>query len=100
MMRCISKSRVGNASLLPRYQARLGNACQLSRGWRGRYLELLSSLARVPFAKPSFECRHYQALLGSESEFDYHYRVGVYCDSETIEFLRVGTREDFSKKFP
>jgi mRNA-degrading endonuclease RelE of RelBE toxin-antitoxin system len=32
--------------------------------------------------------------------FDYRYRVGVYCDGDVIEFLRVGTREDFYNKFP
>jgi len=33
-------------------------------------------------------------------KFDYRYRIGVFCDGETIEFLRVGNREDFYKKFP
>ncbi|MGZ8190277.1 MAG: type II toxin-antitoxin system RelE family toxin [Methylococcaceae bacterium] len=33
-------------------------------------------------------------------KFDYHYRMGIYCDGETIEFLRVGSRESFYKKFP
>jgi len=32
-------------------------------------------------------------------KFDHNYRIGVYCDSETIEFLKVGTRGDFYKKF-
>ena len=33
-------------------------------------------------------------------KFDYRYRIGVYYDGETVEFLRVGNREDFYKKFP
>lgn len=32
--------------------------------------------------------------------FDYRYRIGLYYDGDTIEFLRVGRREDFYKKFP
>lgn len=32
--------------------------------------------------------------------FDYRYRIGVYCDGDVVEFLRVGTREDFYNKFP
>jgi mRNA-degrading endonuclease RelE of RelBE toxin-antitoxin system len=33
-------------------------------------------------------------------KFDYRYRIGIYCDNDTIEFLRVGNREDFYKRFP
>jgi len=33
-------------------------------------------------------------------KFDYHYRIGIYVDGENIEFLRLGNREDFYKKFP
>jgi mRNA-degrading endonuclease RelE of RelBE toxin-antitoxin system len=33
-------------------------------------------------------------------KFDYRYRIGLYFDGEVIEFLRVGNREDFYKKFP
>ncbi|SJM95703.1 Plasmid stabilization system [Crenothrix polyspora] len=33
-------------------------------------------------------------------KFDYRYRIGIYVDGDTIEFLRVGNREDFYKKFP
>jgi mRNA-degrading endonuclease RelE of RelBE toxin-antitoxin system len=33
-------------------------------------------------------------------KFDYRYRIGIYFDGETIEFLRVGAREDFYKRFP
>ncbi len=33
-------------------------------------------------------------------KFDYRYRIGLYFDGEIIEFLRVGTREDFYKRFP
>jgi mRNA-degrading endonuclease RelE of RelBE toxin-antitoxin system len=32
--------------------------------------------------------------------FDYRYRIGIYCEHDTIQFLRVGAREDFYKKFP
>ena len=32
-------------------------------------------------------------------KFDYHYRIGIYFEGEEIEFLRVGNREDFYKKF-
>jgi mRNA-degrading endonuclease RelE of RelBE toxin-antitoxin system len=33
-------------------------------------------------------------------KFDYRYRIGLYLDGETLQFLRVGHREDFYKKFP
>ncbi len=33
-------------------------------------------------------------------KFDYRYRIGIYYDGGDIEFLRVGSREDFYKKFP
>jgi hypothetical protein len=33
-------------------------------------------------------------------EFDYRYRIGIYCDQDTLQFLRVGPRGDFYKKFP
>jgi mRNA-degrading endonuclease RelE of RelBE toxin-antitoxin system len=33
-------------------------------------------------------------------KFDYRYRIGIYFDDNDIEFLRVGKREDFYKKFP
>ncbi|MDP3009320.1 MAG: hypothetical protein Q8N30_09680 [Methylococcales bacterium] len=33
-------------------------------------------------------------------KFDYRYRIGIYFDGETIEFLRIGAREDFYKRFP
>ncbi|HAO19790.1 MAG: hypothetical protein BWK80_08125 [Desulfobacteraceae bacterium IS3] len=33
-------------------------------------------------------------------KFDYRYRIGVYCDDDIVQFLRVGSREDFYKKFP
>jgi len=33
-------------------------------------------------------------------KFDYRYRIGFYFEGEEIEFLRVGNREDFYKKFP
>ena len=33
-------------------------------------------------------------------KFDYRYRIGVYFDGDAIQFLRVGARGDFYKKFP
>ena len=33
-------------------------------------------------------------------KFDYRYRMGVYSDGDTVQFLRVGARGDFYKKFP
>lgn len=33
-------------------------------------------------------------------KFDYRYRIGIYFDGEIIEFLRIGAREDFYKRFP
>jgi mRNA-degrading endonuclease RelE of RelBE toxin-antitoxin system len=33
-------------------------------------------------------------------KFDYRYRIGIYCEGGTIQFLRVGSRESFYKKFP
>lgn len=33
-------------------------------------------------------------------KFDYRYRMGLYLEGKTLQFLRVGRREDFYKKFP
>ena len=33
-------------------------------------------------------------------KFDYRYRIGIFCKGEVIEFLRVGRREGFYKRFP
>jgi len=33
-------------------------------------------------------------------KFDYRYRIGIFLENETIQFLRVGSRESFYKKFP
>lgn len=33
-------------------------------------------------------------------KFDYRYRIGIYCSGEEIQFLRVGSRESFYKRFP
>ena len=33
-------------------------------------------------------------------KFDYRYRIGVYLDEDVVQFLRVGARGDFYKKFP
>jgi len=33
-------------------------------------------------------------------KFDYRYRIGIFYTGESIEFLRVGSREDFYKRFP
>ncbi len=33
-------------------------------------------------------------------KFDYRYRIGIYLENEAVQFLRVGSREDFYKKFP
>ena len=33
-------------------------------------------------------------------KFDYRYRIGVYLDNDTLQFLRAGGRGDFYKKFP
>ena len=33
-------------------------------------------------------------------KFDYRYRIGIYCESKIIQFLRVDNREGFYKKFP
>jgi hypothetical protein len=33
-------------------------------------------------------------------KFDYRYRIGIFCMGEEIEFLRVGRREGFYKRFP
>jgi mRNA-degrading endonuclease RelE of RelBE toxin-antitoxin system len=33
-------------------------------------------------------------------KFDYRYRIGVYYEKDSMEFLRVGPRGDFYKKFP
>jgi len=33
-------------------------------------------------------------------KFDYRYRIGIFCDEDIVQFLRIGRREDFYKKFP
>ncbi|BCG65838.1 MAG: mRNA interferase RelE/StbE [Methyloprofundus sp.] len=33
-------------------------------------------------------------------KFDYRYRIGIFLDAGTVQFLRVGRRESFYKKFP
>ena len=33
-------------------------------------------------------------------KFNYRYRIGIYCENELIQFLRVDNREGFYKKFP
>ncbi|MEI7840500.1 MAG: hypothetical protein WCJ11_08370 [Methylococcaceae bacterium] len=33
-------------------------------------------------------------------KFDYRYRIGIFCTGDVLEFLRVGSRESFYKKFP
>lgn len=33
-------------------------------------------------------------------KFDYRYRIGIYVNDNAVQFLRVGRREDFYKKFP
>lgn len=33
-------------------------------------------------------------------KFDYRYRIGIYCENELIQLLRVDNREGFYKKFP
>jgi len=45
-----------------------------------------------------------EKIVGCENfyriKFDYRYRIGIYVNNESVQFLRVGTREDFYKKFP
>ncbi|MEM9219167.1 MAG: hypothetical protein AAGD25_33135 [Cyanobacteria bacterium P01_F01_bin.150] len=33
-------------------------------------------------------------------KFDYRYRIGLYCDSDVVEILKIGSREGFYKEFP
>jgi len=33
-------------------------------------------------------------------KFDYRYRIGIYCENELIQFLRVDNWEGFYKKSP
>ena len=33
-------------------------------------------------------------------KFDYRYRIGIYCENELIQFLRVDNQEGFYKKCP
>ncbi len=45
-----------------------------------------------------------EAMAGNPNfyriKFDYRYRIGIYLDQDTLQFLRVGARGDFYKKFP
>jgi len=36
----------------------------------------------------------------SRIKFDYRYRIGIFCSGEVIEFLHIGRREGFYKRFP
>ncbi|MEQ1637706.1 MAG: hypothetical protein ABL903_13555 [Methylococcales bacterium] len=51
-----------------------------------------------------YELSHITELSGYPGfyriKFDYRYRIGLYFEGETVEFLRVDTRENFYKKFP
>ncbi len=51
-----------------------------------------------------YELSHITELSGYSCfyriKFDYRYRIGLYSDGESLEFLRVDNRENFYKKFP
>jgi mRNA-degrading endonuclease RelE of RelBE toxin-antitoxin system len=61
-------------------------------------------LVEVNTAKSLLELSNLTEMSGYPNfyriKFDYRYRIGIYLDGENIEFLRVGNREDFYKKFP
>ncbi|GEM_PF-344161 len=62
-----------------------------------RILEEAASIEKIT------ELPHLEEMIGYPNyyriKFDHNYRIGIYCDGETVEFLRVGTRGDFYKKF-
>jgi mRNA-degrading endonuclease RelE of RelBE toxin-antitoxin system len=51
-----------------------------------------------------YELSHITELSGHTCfyriKFDYRYRIGIYSDGKSLEFLRVDNRENFYKKFP
>lgn len=57
--------------------------------------EQAKMLADIPNLTELSGYPHYYRI-----KFDYRYRIGVYVDGEVIEFLRLGVREDFYKRFP
>ena len=66
-------------------------------------IKIRQVLERTMLVEKITDLSHVEAMSGYPNfyriKFDYNYRIGVYCDGETIEFLRVGTREDFYKNF-
>jgi len=56
--------------------------------------DLVEKIAELPHLEEMAGYPNYYRI-----KFDHHYRIGIYCDGETVEFLRVGTRGDFYKKF-
>ncbi len=57
--------------------------------------QVIESLSSIDNLEEMSGYPHYYRI-----KFDYRYRIGIYCDGEVIEFLRVGSREGFYKKFP
>ena len=55
-------------------------------------------------ANSIWEIKDLEQLKGSSDfyriKFDYRYRIGVRIENDTVELLRVATREGFYKYFP
>ena len=57
--------------------------------------QTISQLSELPQLEEMSGYSHFYRL-----KFDYRYRIGLHFDNGTLQFLRVGRREDFYKQFP
>jgi len=68
-------------------RAKIGNVLEVIR--------IAESLSQIPHLTEMVGYKGYYRL-----KLDYHYRLGIHVDGDTIQVLRVGTREGFYQKFP
>jgi len=54
-----------------------------------------TDLADIPNLEPLKGFAGYYRI-----KFDYHYRIGIFINNQTIEILKVESREGFYKNFP
>jgi mRNA-degrading endonuclease RelE of RelBE toxin-antitoxin system len=62
------------------------------------------TIEQIDSAASLADIQNLEPLTGFPSyyriRFDYRYRIGIYCDSDVVEVLVVGSREGFYKGFP
>jgi mRNA-degrading endonuclease RelE of RelBE toxin-antitoxin system len=59
------------------------------------HLKTVNSLFQFPQLTEMVGYKGYYRI-----KLDYHYRLGIYVDGDTVQVLRVGTREGFYQIFP